>query len=149
MKIYLDNCCFNRPYDDPTDMIMLLEIDSKIIIQEKIKDGSLSLVWSFMLDHENNENPFEDIRESISLWKDMATEIVNPEESIRNNALMLNKKFGFAPKDSLHISSAMFAGCDYLLTTDKKMINKGVNLDSIRIINPIQFISVLEDYYAE
>ena len=35
MKIYLDNCCYNRPYDDQTYIRIHLETEAKLHIQEK------------------------------------------------------------------------------------------------------------------
>ena len=34
MKIYLDNCCFNRPYDDQTQIRISLETQAKLYVQE-------------------------------------------------------------------------------------------------------------------
>ncbi|MDR1811691.1 MAG: hypothetical protein LBQ87_02590, partial [Candidatus Fibromonas sp.] len=63
MKIYLDNCCYNRPFDDQSDIIIRLETEAKLFIQQKVKENALELVWSFILDYENSRNPFEDRRE--------------------------------------------------------------------------------------
>ncbi|MCL2647494.1 MAG: hypothetical protein FWD61_10905 [Phycisphaerales bacterium] len=35
----------------------MLETEAKLFIQGKIKEGLYSLVWSFILDSENDENP--------------------------------------------------------------------------------------------
>lgn len=145
LKLYLDNCCYNRPFDEPTNQIMILEIDAKLYIQEEIKNSIYDLCWSFILDFENEENPFEDIKESVKIWKDIATEYISPDESIRSAANHLKNTYGFGAKDSLHISCAIYSGCDYLITTDKKMIKKGLQLNNIKIINPIKFISLLEE----
>lgn len=56
MRIYLDNCCFNRPYDDQSQFKIRIESEAKLVIQEKIKNGKLKLIWSFMLDYENSQN---------------------------------------------------------------------------------------------
>ncbi len=47
MKIYLDNCSFNRPFDDQTFMRIKLETDAKLYIQEQVKHGALQLTWSY------------------------------------------------------------------------------------------------------
>jgi uncharacterized protein (DUF433 family) len=36
MVIYLDNCCFNRPYDDQSHSTIFLETQAKLGIQENI-----------------------------------------------------------------------------------------------------------------
>ncbi len=56
MKIYLDNCCFNRPFDDQSFLTIRLETEAKLDIQKKIESGRLSLGWSYILDFENNAN---------------------------------------------------------------------------------------------
>nr|VFJ54444.1 MAG: hypothetical protein BECKFW1821A_GA0114235_104731 [Candidatus Kentron sp. FW] len=62
MKIYLDNCCFNRPYDDQSDFRVRLEAEAKLKIQEEIRNRSFRLVWSYLLDYENSKNPFKERR---------------------------------------------------------------------------------------
>lgn len=37
MKVYLDNCCYNRPYDDQTQIRISLETQAKLYIQDLIK----------------------------------------------------------------------------------------------------------------
>ena len=33
--LYLDNCCFNRPYDDQEQIAIYLETQAKLFIQSK------------------------------------------------------------------------------------------------------------------
>ena len=62
MKVYLDNCCFNRPFDDQSSLVIHLETEAKLHIQDLIRQGELSLLWSFVLDYENDANPLDFIR---------------------------------------------------------------------------------------
>lgn len=39
MEIYLDNCCFNRPYDNQSFVQIELETQAKLYIQYQIKQG--------------------------------------------------------------------------------------------------------------
>lgn len=48
MRIYMDLCCFNRPYDDQGQTRIRLETEAKLVIQQKIWDGECQLVWSAM-----------------------------------------------------------------------------------------------------
>ena len=48
LKLYLDNCCFNRPYDDQSQSKIKIETDAKLFIQEKIIKKEVDLVWSFI-----------------------------------------------------------------------------------------------------
>lgn len=58
MKIYLDNCCFNRPFDDQSQLRIKLESEAKLKIQEDIRSGLYKLIWSYILDYENSKNLF-------------------------------------------------------------------------------------------
>ena len=58
MRIYLDNCCYNRPYDDQTQLRISLESQAKLHIQDMIKDGKLELAASYVLTYENSRNRF-------------------------------------------------------------------------------------------
>ena len=39
MKVYLDNCCYNRPYDSQESFKINMETRAKLHIQEEIKEG--------------------------------------------------------------------------------------------------------------
>jgi len=49
MKIYLDNCCYNRPFDDQSDIIIRLETEPKLFIQQKVKEKANKLMASLGL----------------------------------------------------------------------------------------------------
>jgi hypothetical protein len=36
MRLYLDHCCFNRPYDDQSSLVVYLESEAKLSVQRKI-----------------------------------------------------------------------------------------------------------------
>ena len=52
LKVYLDNCCFNRPYDNQNNLLVFMETEAKLFIQDLIHSEKLMLVWSFVLDYE-------------------------------------------------------------------------------------------------
>jgi len=62
MKIYLDNCCFNRPYDDQGQLVVRLEAEAKLFVQDQVRLGAVNLVWSYVLDFENGRNPHPERR---------------------------------------------------------------------------------------
>lgn len=43
MRVYLDNCCFNRPFDDQRPFRIRLEAKAKLRIQKVIREGGLQL----------------------------------------------------------------------------------------------------------
>ena len=68
-RIYLDNCCFNRPYDNQENIKVQIETESKLYIQRKIKESQYSLVWLYILEYENQSNPYVIRKEEILEWK--------------------------------------------------------------------------------
>lgn len=143
MRVYLDNCCFNRPFDNQSQLRIKLETEAKTRIQEYILAKEVRLVWSYILEYENNMNPFEERRNSIGKWKDYSETDVNENNEITHRAGQL-VNIGLRSKDSLHISCAVHADCDYFLTTDDKILNKSHLVEEIKITDPIDFIREFE-----
>lgn len=144
-RIYLDNCCFNRPYDDQTYKTIHLETEAKLYTQDCIRSGLLELVWSFILDFENSVNPYKDRKEAIKEWGLIAVDNVKASENIRNYGKNIENLYKLKPKDALHLACAIEAQCEYLLTTDRIFIKKTSMLDNIIVINPLDFINILEE----
>ena len=46
MRVYLDNCCYNRPFDDQSQLKVRLETEAKLAIQAMMRTGVLEYVWS-------------------------------------------------------------------------------------------------------
>jgi predicted nucleic acid-binding protein len=143
MKLYLDNCCFNRPFDNQNIVRNRLETEAKMHIQSQIQAGNYELVWSYILEYENSMNPHEDRRSNTLIWKDVATTHCNESSGIEVRAKGLKAK-GIRTKDALHISCAIESGADYLITTDDKLLNKSV--DGVTLINPIDFVRKETDH---
>lgn len=141
MLLYLDNCCFNRPFDDQTQLKICLESQAKLAVQHMILEGKYSLAWSYMLEYENMQNPFDIRKDSIIKWKDIASINVLENENILTIAEKL-QEIGIKPKDAIHIACAADSKCEYFLTTDIGILKK--NVDVIKVRNPIDFIREME-----
>lgn len=142
MKIYLDNCCFNRPFDDQSQIRIRLETEAKLYIQKKILDKQIELVWSYILDYENEFNPFEERKNVIRKWKNHANLNITETKEIIDKAKQL-LKYGIKSKDALHLSCAVCNNCDYFITTDDFLIQNLLNYEEIKVINPLTFISIM------
>jgi predicted nucleic acid-binding protein len=142
MRIYLDNCCYNRPFDDLRQMTIKAESDSKRFIQSLINYGALELVYSFILLHEIGQIRIEDTdkKENILFFinsianrkyvgKDLETEVFEIGKDIM--------QAGIKYADATHIACAILAECDYFITTDKRILK--YQSDKIKLINPIDF----------
>lgn len=145
IRVYLDNCCFNRPFDDQTSLSVKLETEAKLFIQNKIKQKEFELVWSYILEQENDDNPFEDRKENILEWNEIAVLDISENEEVLNKA-EIYFNFGFKNKDSIHLACAEYAKSDYFITTDKGIIKKAELVrELLKIINPIDFINIMEE----
>jgi hypothetical protein len=139
MKIYLDNCCFNRPFDDQKQLRIKLETEAKLKIQEDIRFGSHQLIWSYILDYENSRNPFRERREQITKWRAYSKADIEEDEKIIDIATQVSQH-GIKKMDSLHIACAITAKADYFLTTDDEILKRAIHIQGIRITDPIGFI---------
>ncbi|MBO4547024.1 MAG: hypothetical protein J5700_05555 [Treponema sp.] len=143
MKIYLDNCCYNRPYDDQSYLSISLEAQAKLLVQSLVKNKRLQLASSFILDYENSCNPYTDRKNVVqNFLADNSSDCIGSDKSeeviAKAEAVMAT---GVKMKDSCHIVCAEMMNCDYLLTTDKRMLKyKG---GSVKLMNPIEFIDLL------
>ena len=142
MRVYLDNCCFNRPFDDKSQIRVKLEAEAKLYIQEEIRLGRIELIWSYILEYENSVNPFEEKVKQILEWKIIALETIVENRKVKENSSLF-LKLGIKRKDSLHIACAIEGNCEYFITTDDKVLQKGKNIKKITIVDRIQFIKII------
>lgn len=144
MKIYLDNCCFNRPYDDQTQIRISLETQAKLYIQDLVKKKKLDLVTSYVLWYENSQNPYETKRIAISEFiQRNSCEYIDIDKSdvIKSKAEEIIKT-GIKIKDAYHVACAVYSSCDCFITTDDRLLkyHKG----DIQMLNPIDLVRKLE-----
>ncbi len=143
MRVYLDNCMFNRPFDDQVQIRIRLESEAKLYIQDKIKSKGIELIWSYILEIENSHNPHDERRVAIQKWKSLSTIKIVENSKILANANQL-LEFGIKPKDALHVASAVEGKADYFLTTDDKLLS-GINRSNIiEVLNPVDYIKVID-----
>lgn len=141
MILYLDLCALNRPFDNQQQVRIRIETEAKLCIQEKILMYDYQLVWSYILDFENQDNPFDERASAIKLWKAKAIKDISESEIL----LTIARDFlelGLKPKDALHLACAQIAECDFFITTDDKLIKKTAHLTNIRVVNPVLFIEL-------
>ena len=140
MLIYLDLCCFNRPFDDQSQLLVHLQTQAKLFVQENIKTGQFDLVWSAILDLENAANPDIERSKAIAEWRTFATHDEPVTLQIESLADTL-QTMGIKSMDALHVACAISAGAAYFLTTDKGILRKMAQDTRIRALDPIAFLS--------
>lgn len=144
MRIYLDMCCYNRPYDDQSNLKVAMETQSKIHIQDLIKTGKYDLVGSYTLDYEVSRNPFEMRKNSImSFLTENIRGYVGAERAeilkpIADEIMAHSVK----EKDAYHVASAIYAQCKYFISTDIRLLK--YKTDKIKLVTPIEFVVEVE-----
>lgn len=111
MRLYLDNCCFNRPFDDQSTLTIRLETEAKLHIQTAIRAGDYGLGWSNILDYENAANPLAERRSEIQKWEALTDTFVVETPAILKSMNELCT-IGFKPLDALHLACAQASECE-------------------------------------
>ena len=137
-------CCYNRPYDDQAQLKVFMETQSKLYIQKLIKEKQFELVASYMLRYECNNNPFEMRRNTILdfIHKNTFAYVgVERKVEIETKASEIMQT-GIKFKDACHVASAIYAGCEYFISTDIRLLK--YNTKEIKMVSPIEFVTEME-----
>jgi predicted nucleic acid-binding protein len=144
MRIYLDNCCYNRPFDDQSQIKIALESQAKLYIQRLVVEMKIELVVSYISRFENVTNPYIARRNAINNFFRNAKIYVDYScaGNVEGNAKDIVKS-GVKVKDALHIACAIEGQCEFFVTTDGRVL-KYIS-PQIKICNPIDFLRELEE----
>ena len=144
MRIYLDNCSYNRPYDDQSQMRIHLETQAKLHIQDMIRKKQIELVTSYVLDFENSNNRSIQKKMAIEKFmKDYATLYVSNKHSDKFAEIADSiMETGVKEKDAYHVACALMAECDYFVTTDDRLLK--YQSEKIKLVTPGEFIRRME-----
>lgn len=144
LRIYLDNCCYNRPYDDQSQIRISLETQAKLYIQNLIKDRQIELVTSYMLEYENGKNKlgkrkqviaeFMESNESYYVGIERDSDVAKIAEPIMQT--------GVKEKDAFHVACAILSKCDYFITTDDRLLK--YQDGELPLVTPGEFIRRME-----
>lgn len=140
-KIYLDTCSLNREFDDQDFAKIALETEAVNSIKTGIYSGRYSLAWSFILDYEINNSPYDKRRDSVLKLKEVSQDFCMPIKIVLERGKEI-ECLGIGQNDSLHIASAIEMKCEYFITTDKQVFNKII--PGINTINPMDFVIEME-----
>jgi len=141
-RIYLDSCCFNRPFDDLTQERVRLESEAVLSIINQCELGRWDIYKGDVLDEEMNRmtNVFKKLK--VMRLYSSATLFIEINDTIINRAKYFQNEFKTGTFDSLHLASAEYAGASILLTTDMKFIRRMFASDmAIRVTNPVVWLT--------
>ena len=145
LKIYLDNCCYNRPFDDLTQTKIYLEAKAIESIFSMYEKSALEIYASEAIDFEisNITNVFKK-QQVQDLYNMLMLKNIDFDDTIKERAVEL-KKYNIKDMDATHIAFAESAEVEYFITTDKFLLNVSKRSDlKIKVRNPIEFIMEVE-----
>ena len=141
LKLYLDTCCYNRPFDNLEQEKINLEANAIENIFRKHINKEIEIYKSMAIDFEISNIKLDNKRRQVEdLYDAMELSQINYSQELKKRAIEL-KQFNIKDMDALHLAFAESADIDYFITTDRLLTNasKRANL-KIKAINPIEFI---------
>ena len=146
MRIYLDSCCLNRPFDTLRDDIVRAEAEAVLTIVNRCEEGGWELLLSDVLIEEIKAIHNLAKRQKVLLLCRLARESIalSDEITIRANELVQS---GIKFYDALHVASAEAGDVDVFLTTDRRLLNAAKRTEvKVNVSNPMTWLSeVLSD----
>ena len=147
MKVYLDNCCYNRLFDDRSNIKNYLKREAVLIVMQKAFDGELEIIGSDILEIEMSKiKDDEKINDVKGVYNVLITDVVKITSKIEQRAIQIRETSNIRSFDSLHLASAE-AGAGVLLTTDMKFFRNSQRIKTkIPVKNPVEFVMEVFGY---
>ena len=117
LKIYLDNCCLSRFFDDQTQTRILWETRSIRRILVQVRVGHWQWISSDVLIKEIAQIPDMEQRSKVNHLLTYAHQTITAGTDEISRAKQL-ETLGFKTTDALHLACAESAAVDIFLTTD-------------------------------
>ncbi len=140
MRIYMDNCCLNRPFDDQSNLRVHLEGEAIKTIIALIEQRWL-LVSSQILEFEISKNGDVSRKKELNLINALAHTVIKIDTNIAKRANEFERR-GLQAFDALHLACAE-GNADIFLTVDDQFLNKARTFQDIdvKISNPLVWLN--------
>ena len=140
MKIYLDNCCLNRPFDDQSNLRIRLESEAIKVILLLCEQHQWDLMSSEIIEFEIANTPDEGRRKKLEAINGLASSVIEINDKISSRAKEF-EKIGLQAFDAMHLACSENKA-DVLLTADDKFIKRALKIEDlkIKVINPLKWL---------
>jgi predicted nucleic acid-binding protein len=145
MKVYLDVCCLNRPFDDASEPRVAIEAAAVSRLLEMIDSSQLIDHSSEMARIEIERNPDLEWRRKVTSLLPPSSRIIPLSQNLLDEASRL-AAMGFHLADAVHVAAARQIGVDAFLTVDDKLLRRCKRHKrqlSVRVMNPVDFLREL------
>ncbi len=120
MKIYLDVCCLNRPFDDQSHERIRLEAEAVTLVIKRMQTGDWQWISSPVVTAEIRRTPDEARRQAVLALVQLVDQEIAVTPAINKRTRELTV-MGFKSFDAAHLACAE-AGADVFLTTDDRLL---------------------------
>jgi len=143
LRVYLDTCCFNRPFDEAQLDRIAIEAEAILRIVARIEAGTWQLIVSDVVLYELRRIP-DVVRRSACLA--MAELAIHHERAsvATTSAAKSLESLGIGRFDAAHLAFAMAARADVFLTVDDRLLRRAkglVLLSPVTVDNPVAWIA--------
>lgn len=142
MRIYMDVCCLNRPFDEQAQGRVLLETDSILSILSRCRNSDWSLLASEMIEIEISKASDVEKRvkvETLYALADKKQQLAITEQVWARAGFF--QRHGIKLFDSLHLALAEINRVSVFLTTDDRLIAAANRLEiGIAVANPVTWL---------
>jgi predicted nucleic acid-binding protein len=150
MKIYLDNCCIQRPLDDRNQFRIAVESEIILNVLSLIEAGQIKLLASEVLFYEAEKisNTFR--REfTLDILNKHSELILLNDEIGKRSKIFTN--FGIRAVDALHLASAEMLKADFFCTCDDIFLKKAQRIESlgIRVVSILELLQEMEQWKGQ
>lgn len=130
MRIYLDNCCLQRPLDDQTHPRIKVETEAVFAVLAAVQAGEQVLLGSEALEYEVMRIPDEVRRSEVLSVLALATERLLITDAVETLALQLEQQ-GLDAMDAIHLALASTAKADFFCTCDDRLHRKALTIQGL------------------
>ncbi len=136
MKVYLDNCCMNRPFDDQSNHRIRRESEAVKVILSFCEQRQWHNIAQFEIAH----TPDESRRKKMELLSRTIGSVIKIDRAISSLAKLLEQK-GLQAFDALHLACAE-GRADVFLTVDDNLLERALTIEELKIpvSNPLTWL---------
>lgn len=123
MRLYLDNCCLQRPLDNQAHPRIRVETEAVFVVLAAVQAKEVQLLGSEALDFEVARIPDQTRRTEVQAVLSLASEYLQVTDATEALALSFERQ-GLRPMDAIHLALASTAKADFFCTCDDKLFSK-------------------------
>ena len=145
MRVYLDCCSLQRPFDDRSQPRIAVEAEAVLVILALCESHQMGLISSETLLFEIGRIPDQTREEDALAILKLSKETVEPTAEVEALARRLSAS-GLKPLDALHLASASTAKADCFCTCDDKLLRKAKTLGGLgtTVVSPTELVMELD-----